>query len=98
METVHTCPLGSKCEEIKDNKLHRCMWYTQIAGTNPQTGQQVDESKCSLAWMPILLIENARTNQGQTEAICSLREETIKRQDNAMLALRDYDGKNLISK
>ena len=77
IETVVTCPLGGKCEEIKDNKLHRCAWYTQLAGTNPQTGEIVNESKCSLAWMPLLLVENAGTNRGQTAALESFRNAVI---------------------
>jgi hypothetical protein len=79
IETVITCPLGSKCEEIKDNKLYRCAWYTQLAGTNPQTDETINESKCALAWMPLLLVENAGTNRGQTAALESFRNEVINR-------------------
>lgn len=82
---IITCPLGSQCEEIKDNKLHRCAWYTQLAGQNPQTGEQINEWKCAMAWMPIMMVENAQTNRGQTAAICSMRDETIKRQDVALM-------------
>lgn len=79
IETVITCPLGNKCEEIKDNKLYRCAWYTHLAGTNPQTDETINESKCSLAWMPLLLVENAGTNRGQTAALESFRNEVINR-------------------
>ena len=81
IETIITCPLGSKCEDIKDNKLHRCAWYTCVAGTNPQTGESVNDWKCAMTWLPILLIENANTNRGQSAAIESLRNETVNRQD-----------------
>ena len=36
IKTVLTCPLGAKCEEIKDGAIHRCAWYTKLAGTNMQ--------------------------------------------------------------
>ena len=37
LEIEFTCPLGSECEEIRDNKIYRCMWYTKIAGTDANT-------------------------------------------------------------
>ena len=77
LETVITCPLGSQCEEIKDNKIHRCAWYTCLAGTNPQTGELIDEWKCSMAWMPIMLVENSNTNRSTTAAVESFRNETV---------------------
>lgn len=75
VETVLTCPLGSRCEEIKDNKIHRCAWFTKLAGTNPQTGEEVDEHGCAMTWLPVLLVENARVSRGTSAAIESFRNE-----------------------
>lgn len=83
LETVTTCPLGSKCEEIKDNKIHRCAWYVEIQGTDQQ-GNNHDKSQCSMAWMPILQIEMAGTNRGQTEAITSFRDEMVQGNKQSM--------------
>ena len=80
IETVTTCPLGSVCEEIKDNKLHRCAWYTCLAGQHPQTGEMIDEWRCAMAWIPVMLVENANTNRGQTAALESFRNETVQGQ------------------
>jgi hypothetical protein len=77
IETVFTCPLGSTCEEVKDNKLHRCRWYTKLVGENPQTGEVTNESDCAITFLPMLLIENARTNRGQTAALESFRNEVV---------------------
>ena len=49
IETVTTCPLGSKCEEIKDNKILRCAWSIELAGINPNTGEPVPERGCAIA-------------------------------------------------
>lgn len=81
IETVLICPLGSKCEEVKDNKVHRCAWLTTLAGRNPQTGENIDEKACAIAWLPVMQVEVAQANRGTSEAVVSLREETIKRQD-----------------
>ena len=80
MNELATCPLGSVCYEIKDNQPLRCAWHIKLIGTDAQGGQR-DEWGCAIAWMPILQLESARTNRGQTEAIESLRNETVKRMD-----------------
>lgn len=83
-----TCPFGSVCEEIKDNTLHRCRAYTQIAGRHPQTGEETNDWKCSVfEWQPILLLEIAKTNLGQTTAIESFRNESVQHNMAAVNAL-----------
>ena len=86
IETVLTCPLGHKCEEVKEGKIHRCAWFTTLAGRNPQTGEQIDEKACAISWLPIMQVEVAQSNRGTAEAVVSLREETIKRQDSLLEA------------
>ena len=80
LEVVFTCPLGSECEEIKDNKIYRCMWYTKVVGQDPNTGETVDDWSCAISWMPTLQIEMSQTNRGQSQAIESFRNETVKGQ------------------
>jgi hypothetical protein len=85
IKTVLTCPLGSVCEEIKGDALHRCAWFTQLAGRNPQTGETINERACAIAWLPLMQVEVAQSNRGTAEAVVSLREETIRRQDEFLL-------------
>jgi hypothetical protein len=82
IKTIITCPLGSTCEEVKDGAIHRCMWFIQLAGKDPQTGEDINTNKCSLAWLPILLVENAMTNRGQTAALESFRNESVQQAEN----------------
>jgi hypothetical protein len=84
IETILTCPLGSKCEEIKDNKLHRCAWSIELDGTNPNNGETVKERGCAMAWMPILLIENSKQQRSTASAVESFRNEMVS--GNALLA------------
>lgn len=42
------------------------------------TGQDVDEWGCSIAWLPHLLIENANQTREAGAAIESFRNETVK--------------------
>lgn len=73
-----TCPLGSKCEEIKDGKIHQCHWWTKVVGKNPQSNEELDEYRCAITWMPLLQIEMSQTNRGQTQAISSFRDEMVE--------------------
>ena len=70
------CPLGSKCEEVEtrngEQVLVTCPWYTKIQGVDPQ-GNDVDEWKCAMAWMPMLQVESSQTNRGVSSAIESFR-------------------------
>jgi len=81
LEIEYTCPLGSECETIKDNKIYRCAWYTHVVGKHPQTGEETNDWSCAIAWMPTLQIEQARTNRGQTDALESFRNEAVKGQN-----------------
>lgn len=76
LKTVLTCPLGSKCEEIRDNAIHRCAWSVQMRGQDPTTGDERDDRACAMAWMPILLVENSRQQGRTTAAVESFRNET----------------------
>jgi hypothetical protein len=80
LEVEFFCPLGSTCEEAVDGVIKRCAWYTKMVGTDPNTGKEVDDSACSMAWMPMLQVEMSKTNRGQTEALESMRNETVKGQ------------------
>lgn len=78
VKKVTCCPLGSKCQEIKDNALHECAWYIQIMGVNPNTGEETNDKGCAMAWLPVLLVENSRQQRGTGAAIESFRNEMVR--------------------
>ena len=92
IKTILTCPLGAKCEEIKDGAIHRCAWYTKLAGTNPNTGEQTDEAACSMAWLPMLLIENSMQQRSTSAAVESFRNETMQANQSSQLLLAKMQG------
>ena len=92
IKIVLTCPLGSKCEEIKDGAIHRCAWYTKLAGTNPNTGEQTDEAACSMAWLPMLMIENSMQQRSTSAAVESFRNETMQANQSSQLLLAKMQG------
>ena len=96
IKTVLTCPLGAKCEEIKDGAIHRCVWYTKLAGTNPNTGESVDEHGCAIAWLPMLMIENSMQQRSTSAAVESFRNEmTNANQSSHLLLSQMQQGKLL---
>ena len=76
METILSCPLGHKCEEARDGAIHRCAWFTKLAGQLPD-GSQADEQGCAMSWLPVLLVENARVVRGTSAAVESFRNEVV---------------------
>jgi len=65
------------CEYIQMNEVNRCNKFIAIAGKTPD-GDDVDEWRCSDAWEPVLILENAMTNRGQTEALTDTRDRLLQ--------------------
>jgi hypothetical protein len=92
IKTILTCPLGSSCEEVKDGAIHRCAWYTTLAGTNPNTGDKVDEKGCAIAWLPMLMIENSMQQRSTSAAVESFRNEMTSANQSSQLLLAKMQG------
>ena len=52
--------------------------FIKLQGKNPQNGQEVDEWGCSMAWLPILTIENSQQQRQTGAAVESFRNEMVK--------------------
>lgn len=66
------CPLYKKpCIE------HKCAWYIQLVGAHPQTGAPLSEWGCSIAWLPVLMIEQSKEVRQSAAAIESFRNESV---------------------
>jgi hypothetical protein len=100
MSKTPVCPFIKKpCME------HDCMLYTHITMTDPQSGGSRDQWACSLALMPVMVLENARVTRGVQASVDSMRNEVVERQDrfNNMISgasrkpLRDVDSSQQIS-
>ena len=80
---------GTYCPLIKKDCIGlTCSWFTQVRGHNPNTGKEVDEWACAIAWMPILLIENSQQQRSTGAAIESFRNEVVNTNEKAnMIAL-----------
>lgn len=68
------CPL----DDFKPCKKFECAWFGQFRGINPQTGQEVDEFGCVVAFLPTMLMEIARQSNQTGSAVNSFRNEMVK--------------------
>lgn len=89
IEIKTTCPLGHTCEQVSGGVIERCAWYVTLEGKNPQNGKDESQSKCSIAWQPLLLIEGNGMIAGTNASIQSMRNETIKRQEQALGVIKN---------
>ncbi len=78
LKVEENCPLHNfkKCKQFK------CAWFVQMKGTNPNTGKEVDEYACAIAWLPTLLVENAMQSRQTGSAVESFRNEMVKANDS----------------
>lgn len=73
------CPLIKKdCVQLK------CAWFTCLRGTNPNTGQEIDEWVCAVAALPMLQIEVAKEARQGAAATESFRNEMVKAHEESV--------------
>ena len=70
---------GTFCPLLKKDCIGlQCSWITQIRGTDPQTGKEIDEWNCAIKWLPVLLLDNTQQQRQSGAAIESFRNEITK--------------------
>jgi len=75
---------GEWCPLIKKDCVGlQCAWLTKVQGTNMNTGQEVEEYQCAIAWLPLLLIENSGMQRQTGAAVESFRNEMVKSNEAA---------------
>lgn len=74
IESKTNCPLDG----FKPCRQLDCGWFMKVRGTNPNTGEELDEWGCAIAWMPVLLIENSQQQRQTGAAVESFRNEVVQ--------------------
>jgi hypothetical protein len=83
LEVKANCPLDG----FKPCRQLECAWFMKIRGNNPNTGEEVDEYGCSVAWLPMLMIENSQQQRSTGAAVESFRNEMVKSNENSQHVL-----------
>lgn len=88
---------GNFCPLIKDECVGiKCSWMTQVRGMNPNTGAEIDEWHCAIAWMPVLMIENSQQQRQTGAAVESFRNEMVKANEVSQQVLLAAAGANTV--
>lgn len=75
---ILVCPFnGQSCrngkrKDFPDNEVgekSQCRFWTHLAGKDPQSNKVVDQWDCAIAWMPVLLTENAQMSRHTTASV-----------------------------
>jgi hypothetical protein len=92
LQPKNNCPLNGfqPCKELE------CGWFVQIRGNNPNTGEEMDNWACSIAWMPVLMIENSQQQRQTGAAVESFRNEMVKSNEVGQQVLLAAAQKNLL--
>lgn len=78
-------PQGTYCPLLKKDCVGmQCMWFIKLRGTDRNTGKEVDEWYCSIAAMPMLMIENSAVSRETGAAVESFRNEMVKQNGNLL--------------
>lgn len=84
LEIKDNCPLNN----FEPCKKFDCAWFCQMRGSDPNTGKEVDDYACAVAWLPMLLIENAGQSRQTGAAVESFRNEMVKANQSSQNLLK----------
>lgn len=84
LEVKNNCPLNN----FEPCKMFECAWFVQMRGQDPNSGKEVDDYACGIAWMPMLLVENALHTRHTGAAVESFRNEMVKANESSQELLR----------
>jgi hypothetical protein len=80
--------IGSWCPLVKDECIGlKCAWMTKISGYDLNTGKDVEEYKCAISWLPMLLVENSGMQRQTGAAVESFRNEMVKANESSQQIL-----------
>lgn len=72
---------GSFCPLLKKQCIGlECAWCTKVSGYDSNSGKEVEEWQCAIAWMPLLLVENSGQQRQTGAAVESFRNEMVRAQ------------------
>tara|TARA_R100001460_G_C3449204_1_gene164457 strand:+ start:218 stop:532 length:315 start_codon:yes stop_codon:yes gene_type:complete len=74
LDIKDNCPINgfTACKKLE------CAWFIQLRGIDPNSGKDIDEWGCAVAFTPTLLIENALQSRQTGAAVESFRNEMVR--------------------
>ena len=91
MQVETSCPLGHTCEKAENNVIYRCGWYTKVKGTDSNSGDEVEEWRCAMNWLPALIIENSGNVRLGVASMDKVANEVVKTREATIPPLLSQD-------
>lgn len=88
VEVKQNCPL----DKFKPCRQFDCAWFMKISGKDPNTGKDTEEWGCAMAWLPVLMIENAQQSRATGAAVESFRNEMVSANRDNIEQLKNQLG------
>lgn len=88
IEVKQNCPL----DKFKPCRQFDCAWFMKIQGKNPNTGEPTEDWGCAMAWLPVLMIENAQQSRATGAAVESFRNEMVSANRDNIEQLKNQLG------
>ena len=79
-----TCPLH---KQDVSKVCHKCPWWTQVRGKNPQSNEEIARWGCAIGFFPLMMIELSQTQRQTGAAVESFRNEMVKVNTASLAAL-----------
>jgi hypothetical protein len=71
--------VGTFCPLIKKDCIqNKCAWFIKVMGYDTNTGKDVEDWSCAIAWIPALLIDGTGQQRQTGAAVESFRNEMVK--------------------
>ena len=71
----------------------------KIQGKDPSSGKPLEDWGCAMAWMPVLLIENAQQSRSTGAAVESFRNEMVEaNQRSQQILLKEMSDVDIASR
>lgn len=86
------CP---KWQKPMAEVCHKCPWWIEVRGSNPQTGEPADDWNCAVAWGPMLAINIAQQARQTGAAVESFRNETVRSNEQACRVIAAASARRL---
>lgn len=73
---------------------HKCPWWCRLIGKNPQTEEMIDDWRCAVAMLPMLMVDNTQQARQTGAALESLRNNVVRGVSEAIGNGRLLDARN----
>lgn len=90
VKTIDSYGPGEFCPLVRGACLRdACAFWTEVRGTHPQTGSEINQKACAVTWLPLLMIDQTQQVRHHAAAADQARNALATVQQAARLAAQN---------